>query len=295
MIINKLKTVILLSCLTGLFLFFGGLFGGKSGIEFALIMALVFNGIAYFYSDKIVLKLYKAESLDKVRYNRIYEIVEELATKMHLPMPKLWLINTPMANAFATGRNPKNASVAVTTGILSILNETELRGVLAHELSHVKNRDILVSTIAATMAAAIGYLANMFRYAAIWGSNSDRKKSNPLGLLIVSILVPIAATLIQLAVSRSREYLADETGAMHSEDPLALARALEKLQMSSTMNHWQDDTAHASTASLFIVNPFNGSSLVNLFSTHPPLEKRIAKLRNMYQRNFMDKGAVYGK
>lgn len=288
MIFNQIKTIILLSAMSGLFLFIGNLIGGYHGLQIAFIMALIMNGIMYFYSDKIVLSMYKAQPLDKNTYPWVYDIVSELAHTMQIPMPKLWLIPTPMANAFATGRNPSHASVAVTTGIMSLLNKNELRGVLAHELAHVTNRDILITTMAATLAAAIGYLANMLQYAAFWGSmrNDDRdnKKGNPLFMMLVAILMPIAATLLQLSLSRSREYLADETGACNSRDPLALADALEKLNNSIAHEHLRnDDTQKASTASLFIVHPFTSNGLVNLFSTHPPMKDRIERLRAQFK------------
>jgi heat shock protein HtpX len=277
---NQFKTVLLLGCLSGLFLFLGGYFGGSAGLLISVILAFAMNFFTYFYSDKIVLRMYKAKPLDRSTYGWIYEIVQELAHDMNIPMPKLWLVNNPMANAFATGRNPANASVALTTGILEILDKKELRGVLAHELSHVKNRDTLVSTIAAVLATAIGYLATMFRFSAL--TSQDKERRNPLMLLAISILVPIAASIIQLAISRSREYLADESGAQCCHDPLALASALEKLH-----NHIPDaslnknDVDKASTAPLFIVHPFAGNGWTALFSTHPPIGQRIAKLRAM--------------
>lgn len=287
MLLNKFKTLILLSLLTGLLMFLGLAFGGSTGLKFALIISILMNVIAYFYSDKIVLKLYKAQPLDNEKYRKIYDCVSELTKKMEIPMPKLWYIDTPMANAFATGRNPENASVAVTSGILNILDDNELRGVLAHELAHVKNRDILVTTIAATIATSIAYLANMMQYAAFWGSLSgdDRKKGNPIGLLVLAILMPIAATLIQLAISRSREYLADETGSFYSRDPLALASALEKLHLNIKYEHLENaDTAKAGTASLFIMHPFKSADWSSLFSTHPSVHSRIERLRIIYEK-----------
>lgn len=285
---NKLKTFILLALLSGLLLLLGSLFGGKAGLQVALILALMMNFIMFFFSDKIVLRLYRAQPLDTTQYAWIYTIVEELSAKMHLPMPKLWLVHTPMANAFATGRSPSHSSIAVTTGILDILDEHELRGVLAHELSHIKNRDVLVATVAATIAAAIGYLANMIQHMAFWQSisgNSDRKNNNIFGLIIVSILMPLAAMLVQMAISRSREYLADETGANFSRDPLALASALEKLHRHIPEAHLNnDDTARASTASLFIVHPFTGNTLLSLFSTHPPVGKRVERLQKIREK-----------
>jgi heat shock protein HtpX len=280
---NRLKTLLLLTILSGLFLLIGHLFGGQQGLQIALIMALAMNFITYFFSEKIVLSLYRAQPLDRATYGWIYDIVHELADTMEIPMPKLWLVKTPMANAFATGRNPQHASVVVTTGILDILDAHELRGVLAHELSHIKNRDVLVGTIAATIATAIGYLAHMMQYAAFWGSvNGSKKRENPIGMLLVAIFMPLAATLIQLAISRSREYLADETGAQVSRDPLALASALEKLHSNVRHAHMDPrDTQHASTASLFIVHPFSAHGFVDLFSTHPPMHKRVARLKEM--------------
>lgn len=286
---NKLKTFILLVSLSALLLLLGNLFGGMIGLQMAFILALVMNGIAYFFSDKIVLRMYNAKPLDKQEYAWIYEIVEELAHEMRIPMPKLWLIPTPMANAFATGRNPNNASVAVTTGILSILDKDELRGVLAHELSHVKNRDILVSTIAATMATAIGYLASMIQHMAFWDSvrGENRKGGNPIGMFVIALLMPIAATIIQLAISRSREYLADETGAHACHDPLALASALEKLHNHIPHAHMNNnDTQRASTAALFIVHPFTTDSLMALFSTHPPMRVRVERLQALHRKMF---------
>lgn len=279
---NQIKTVFLLGSLSGIFLLLGGLLGGTSGLTFAFILALIMNFVAYFYSDKIVLRMYKAQPLDRSKYAWIYETVGDLAHKMNLPMPQLWLVNHPMANAFATGRNPQHASIAITTGILDLLNKKELTGVLAHELSHVKNRDILVSTIAAVLATAIGYLASMLRLSAFFGQRQEGRSRNPLFLLMAAVIMPFAATLLQLAISRSREYLADETGAHTCQDPEGLASALEKLD-----NHIPDaslnkqDVEKASTAPLFIVHPFSGSDWTALFSTHPPIAARIARLRKM--------------
>jgi heat shock protein HtpX len=202
---------------------------------------------------------------------------------MRLPMPKLWIVHTPVANAFATGRNPRNSSIAVTSGILAILEPDELRGVLAHEMSHIQNRDILVGTLAATMATAIGYLANMAQHSLMWGNDSRRKGSNIFGLLFAAVLMPLAATILQLSVSRSREYLADETGAHACRDPLALASALKKLHNNVRHAHFdKEDSVQASTASLFIVHPFLAKGMLNLFSTHPPLEKRIERLQTLH-------------
>jgi len=287
---NKFKTLLLLVLLSGLFMLIGGLVGGNSGITIAFMFALCMNGIAYFFSDKIVLAMQGAKPLDAEQHAPIFAMVRELSDSMQMPMPKLWLIQTDMANAFATGRNPANGSIAVTTGILEILEPHELRGVLAHEMAHIYNRDILVGTIAATIATAIGYVAhmvqNMFFWGALHGSNK-KESSNIFGMLIVAILMPIAATILQLSISRSREYLADETGAHTCHDPLALASALQKLHAQSTRAAHQDasrqDTYSTGMASLFIVKPFTGKGLVELFSTHPPLEKRIAKLHRIYE------------
>jgi heat shock protein HtpX len=287
MFFNRIKTAFLLALLSGLLLLLGSLFGGTTGINFALILAIAMNLILYFFSDRIVLAIYKAQPLDEHKYDWIYEIVSELAKTMRIPMPKLWLIHSPMANAFATGRSPKHASVAVTTGILDILDHHELRGVLAHELSHIKNRDMLVATIAATIATAIGYLANMIRHMAFWRSMGGRgkKEGNPLALLVISILIPIMASLVQLAISRSREYLADETGAHESHDPLALASALKKLHSHLPQAHLNPkNSVEAATAPLFIVHPFNGHGALAWFSTHPPVEKRIERLEKMFER-----------
>jgi len=288
MFFNQLKTFILLVLLSSLFIGIGGLIGGQSGMQFALIMALIFNGIAYFFSDRMVLRMYKAQPLDHEHYAYVYGMIQELANSMHLPMPKLWLINNSMANAFATGRNPKHASIAVTSGILDLLEPYELRGVLAHEMAHIYNRDILISTIAATIATSIGYLASMLRWSAFSGSmHSKRRNSNPFVLMVIGMLMPIAAMIVQLAISRSREYLADETGAHAAHDPLALASALEKLHNHIPQAHLNNtDAKRASTAALFIVHPFTGRSWTSLFATHPPIHKRVARLRALYEKMF---------
>ncbi len=288
MFLNQVKTALLLGAMSGLLLLLGAWAGGAKGLTVALIIALLMNFISYFFGDKLVLSMYGAQPLDEVKFRNIYEIVEELAHNAGIPMPKLWYIPTPMANAFATGRNPENGSVAVTQGILDILEEHELRGVIAHELGHIKNRDILIATVAATIATAIGYLANMIQWAAIFGGFSGRDDENRgggWGALIVAIIMPIAATLIQLAISRSREYLADESGANFAHDSLALASALEKLSHGVEAQHAQPESpAQTATASMFIVYPFSGGGWINLFSTHPPMEKRIERLRQMAMR-----------
>ncbi len=284
---NQVKTAVLLATMSGVLMLMGSMFGGVNGLILFTIISLIINGFSYFFSERMVLRMYNAEPLDKSKYDWIHEMVHELAQKERMPMPKMWLVPLPIANAFATGRNPQHASVAVTEGILKLLTKQELRGVLAHELSHVKNRDILVGTVAATLATAIGFLANMMQHMAFFGSMSrdNRQRGNPIGLILIAILMPIAASLIQLAISRSREYLADESGAKLSHDPLALASALEKLHAKSEqVNFASNDTRHASTAHLFIVKPFAIGGLSTLFATHPPVEKRVARLRKMFEK-----------
>lgn len=279
---NKFKTLMLLVALSGLFMFIGELFGGHNGMVIALVMALIMNGIAYFFSDKIVLNLYGATPLDGEQHPDVVQTIRELSDTMRLPMPKLWIVHSPVANAFATGRNPHNSSIAVTSGILAILEPHELRGVLAHEMSHIQNRDILVGTLAATMATAIGYLARMAQHSMMWG-NERKKGSSLVGIICAAILMPLAATILQLSVSRSREYLADETGAHACKDPLALASALQKLHNNVRHAHFdKEDSVQASTASLFIVHPFLAKGMLELFSTHPPLEKRIERLQKLH-------------
>ncbi len=276
--------------MSGLLLFMGDLLGGTQGLTIALILSIILNGSMYFFSDKIALGMYQAQNLPEYEYSWIYDIVSELSHEMRLPMPKLWLIKTPMANAFATGRNPNHSSIALTTGILSLLTPDELRGVLAHELSHIKNRDILITTIAATMAMAIGYCADFIRYRLFWGTfsnNSGKNKGEPSlgGTFAIAILMPLVALLIKLGISRSREYLADETGAHACKDSLALARALEKLHNHIPKASMDNrDTAHASMASLFIVQPFTSGGLMELLSTHPNMQKRIEKLYTIHQQ-----------
>ncbi|MBX9831200.1 zinc metalloprotease HtpX [Candidatus Babeliales bacterium] len=284
MFLNSIKTAALLAGLSGLMLLMGHWIGGNSGILFAFIFSLLLNFVTYFYSDKIVLAMYGAKPLDQSRFQYIYDMVQDLCDNAKMPMPKLWYLPTSMANAFATGRNPQHASVAVTQGILDLLTEDELRGVLAHEISHIKNRDILIGTIAATIATAIGYLANMLQWAVLlgYGHNDRDNRSSGLGALVVAIVMPFAAMLIQLAVSRAREYQADESGAHHCHDPLALASALEKLHDAGKHSRTQPSSpAQAASASLFIVYPFSGKGMMSLFSTHPPMEKRIERLRKM--------------
>lgn len=279
---NHIKTVFLLGLMSGLFLFMGYLLGGQMGVVIALVLSIGMNFYAYFQSDKYVLKAHQAIPLDPIKYKQIYQLVEELASEYKIPMPKLWLIPTNTANAFATGRNPEHSHVAVTEGILKILNQRELRGVLAHELGHISNRDILISTIAVTLAGAIGILAYSMRFQAMTRS---RERGGGLAALLIALILPVAASIIHLGISRSREYLADESGACVSEDPLALASALEKLEASIQQTQpVPKSSAQATTASLFIVYPFSAKTLNHLFSTHPPMEERIARLKEMARR-----------
>jgi heat shock protein HtpX len=263
----------------------GQMFGGANGAVMALIFAGVMNFFSYWFSDKIVLRMYRAQEISQNDDPELFDIVRELTVKDGLPMPRVYIIPEETPNAFATGRNPEHAAVAVTQGIRRILDRRELTGVLGHELSHVKHRDILVSSIAATLAGAISYLAQMAQWAAIFGGGSrDREEGggNMFSLLFMMIVAPIAAMLIQMAVSRSREYMADEGGAKVTRDPLALASALRKLQMGAQNIPMQvSDATATSTAHMFIVNPLSGGGIANLFSTHPPMEERIARLEAM--------------
>jgi len=275
---NTFKTAFLLTTLTLLLMFLGRTFAGQQGMVFALVFAGVMNFVAYFFSDKIALATYRAQAVTREQVPRVYQVVERLTQKAGLPMPKIYVIPTESPNAFATGRNPRHASVAVTQGILNLLNDEELEGVLAHELGHVNNRDILISSIAATLAGAITYLGHMGRFAMIFGGmggDRDDRRGGGLGALLMLILAPIAAMLIQLAVSRSREYHADETGAQLTGNPYALASALAKLDAYSKRLPM---AASPSTAHLFIIQPFLGVDVGSLFSTHPPIAKRIERL-----------------
>jgi heat shock protein HtpX len=275
---NTFKTAFLLSALTLLLMFVGRVFGGQNGMLIALIFAAVLNFVSYFYSDKIALAMYRAKPVTREELPRVYQVVERLTQKIGIPTPKIFVIPTDSPNAFATGRNPNHASVAVTQGILALLNDEELEGVLAHELGHVRNRDILISSIAATVAGAITYLAEIARWGMIFGGyerDRDSRGGGGFGALLMLLLAPVAAALIQLAVSRSREYQADETGAHFTGNPYALASALSKLDAYSKRLPLQ---ATPSTAHLFIVQPFLGMSFGSLFSTHPPIAKRIERL-----------------
>src|SRR6058998_3063173 len=279
---NVFKTGLLLAVLTVMLVLIGGAVGGRQGMLIAFVIALLMNFFSYWFSDKMVLAAYGAQPIEEAAAPRLYAIVHRLATRAGIPMPRVYLIPSETPNAFATGRNPEHAAVAVTEGIMRILDEEELEGVLAHELSHVKNRDVLISTIAATLAGAITYLAHMAQWAAMFGGRREDDEeggSNPLAMILLAILAPIAALLVQMAVSRSREFQADATGAKVAGRPWGLANALEKLQMANQQMPMADATP--ATAHLFIVNPLSGATLMRLFSTHPPLEERIARLRAM--------------
>lgn len=284
MIVNQIKTVFLIALLSGLLAALGYLCNGPYGGLYALCIAAIVNGITYWYADRIVLRLYNAKPLAQSEHKKIHETVAELCDTIKIPFPRLYLIKNNMPNAFATGRNPHNAAIALTSGIIDLLEPHELRGVLAHELAHIRNRDILVATLAATIATSISYLADMVRWSLFWsarGKNNENRGSGA-GLLLIAMLTPFIVMLLQLAISRSREYLADEKGADCCKDPLALASALRKMQDEMKNNVPQPaSTAHASAASLFIVYPFKASGLFSLFSTHPPLHKRIARLEQM--------------
>jgi heat shock protein HtpX len=279
---SAIKTALLLGALTGLLMLIGGLVGGARGAEFAFFIALAMNFLSYWFSDKIVLRAYGAKELDPSEAPELYSIVQELAHEAHIPVPRIYLIDTDTPNAFATGRSPKHAAVAVTRGILRICSREELKGVLGHELSHVINRDILTSSIAATLAGAIMILASWARWGAIFGGfgggGDDNRRGGVLELLVMAFLAPLAASLIQLAVSRTREYQADASGARLAHNPLYLANALRKLEAA---NERMPMDAGPATAHLFIVNPLSAQGISRLFSTHPPIEERIRRLEHM--------------
>ena len=277
--VNTLKTTFFLAALSVLFIFIGSVVGGQNGATMALVMAGVMNIGAYWFSDKIVLAMYRAKQVTEKEAPELFSVVRELTMRAGLPMPKVYIIDNPAPNAFATGRNPEHAAVAVTTGILSLLSRDELAGVAAHELAHIKNRDILISTVAATIAGAISYISHMASWGLMFGGGRrDSEDRNPISSVVaiaVMILAPIAAMLIQMAISRSREYRADESGAAICGKPLSLAGALKKLHAGSRripMN------AEPATAHMFIVSPLTGGGMLSLFSTHPPIEERIARL-----------------
>ena len=278
---SRLKTVFLLALLTALFVWLGNLLGGTTGMTYAFGFALVMNFFSYWFSDRIVLGIYRAREVSESDAPELHSIVRELSQKAGIPKPRVYIVPTDHPNAFATGRNPEHAAVAVTQGILKLLDTRELRGVLSHEIAHIKNRDILIQSVVAVVAGAITYLAYMARWAFIfggWGRDDDRG-GNPLAMLIIAILAPIAATLIHLAISRVREYAADYSGAYISRDPLALADALAKLHYGASKIPLSG--SNPSTAHMFIVSPLRGGGFVNLFSTHPPVEERIKRLKEL--------------
>lgn len=278
---NQFKTFFLMLVLTALFILVGSAIGRKSGAIYAFVFAALMNFFAYWFSDKIVLRMYGAQEVSQSEAPELYQVVGELTNKVSLPMPKVYIIENDTPNAFATGRNPEHAAVAVTTGILRILSKEELMGVIGHELSHIQHRDILISTMAATIAGAISMLASIARWGAIFGGgrsdNEEGGGGNILFVLLFTMVASIAAMLIQMAISRSREYLADEGGA-HLSHPLSLAKALGKLDMAALRIPME---ANPSTAHMFIVNPLRGGGVLSLFSTHPPIEERIARLEEM--------------
>ena len=276
---NGLKTMALMVTLTLMLVFVGGLLGGKTGMTFALIMAFGINFFTYWFSDKIVLKMYRAKPVSESEVPELYNMVRRLAQRAQLPMPKVYIMDQDQPNAFATGRNPEHGVVAVTTGIMRILSSEELEGVLAHELAHIKHRDILVSTVAAAIAGAISYLAQMAQWAMIFGGRSDDDEGgSPIATIVMMIVGPIAAMLVQMAISRSREYGADAGGARIAGNPLYLSSALKKLDMASKRIPMD---ANPATSHMFIVNPLTGGGILKLFSTHPPMEERIARLEAM--------------
>jgi heat shock protein HtpX len=272
---STLKTTILLATLSGLLLVIGDLLGGQGGLMMALVIAVIMNFGSYWFSDKIVLRMYKAQEVGPT--HRLYQLTERLSRRAGLPMPKVYVIPDASPNAFATGRNPEHAAVAATEGIMHLLSEEELAGVMAHELAHVKHRDILISSVAATIAATIMFVAQMARFAAFFGGgrSDDREGSNPIALLATLILAPIAATLIQAAISRSREFAADRGGAEIAGTPYGLASALKKIDVASRRIPLDVNPA---TAHMFIIKPFSGGGILSLFSTHPPTERRIQAL-----------------
>ena len=276
---NLVKTAILMAAITGLFIAVGAMLGGQEGMVMALIFAIGMNFFSYWFSDKLVLKMTNAQEVDEDSAPQFYEMIRELANKANLPMPRVYLIEEDSPNAFATGRNPENAAVAATTGIMRILSNRELRGVMAHELAHVKHRDILISTIAATMAGAVSAIANM---ALLFGNrNSDGRSGNPIAGILVAILAPMAAGLIQMSISRAREYEADLGGAEIAQDPEALAFALEKIHRYRRQRQMCIRDSHPETAQMMIMNPLTASGISQLFSTHPATEDRVHRLMEM--------------
>jgi len=276
---NLMKTAILMAAITALFMAIGSLLGGRQGMGLALLIALGMNFFSYWFSDKLVLKMYNAQEVDESSAPQFYRMVRELAQTAQLPMPRVYLIEEDAPNAFATGRNPEHAAVAATTGIIRVLTERELRGVMAHELSHVRHRDILISTISATMAGAISMLANFAMF--FGGRDSEGRSTNPIVGLLVMLLAPLAASLIQMAISRAREFEADRAGAEISGDPRALASALQKIHRIAQGIPLEATERHPETAQMMIMNPLSGGGLRGLFSTHPSTEERVERLLQM--------------
>lgn len=276
---NLMKTAILMAAITALFMAIGAMLGGQTGMMLALVFAAGMNFFSYWFSDKMVLKMYNAQEVDETSAPQFYRMVRDLAQRANLPMPKVYIINEDSPNAFATGRNPQNAAVAATTGIMRVLSDRELRGVMAHELAHVKHRDILISTISATMAGAISMLANFAMF--FGGRDSEGRPHNPIVSILVMLLAPLAASLIQMAISRSREFEADRGGAEISGDPHALASALQKIQRYAQGIPLEATERHPETAQMMIMNPLSGGGLKGLFSTHPSTEERVARLMAM--------------
>ena len=278
---NLMKTAVLMAAITALFMAIGSFMGGQQGMVLALLVAMGMNFFSYWFSDKMVLKMYNAQEVDETSAPQFYRMVRELAQRAQLPMPRVYLIQEDAPNAFATGRNPEHAAVAATTGILQVLSERELRGVMAHELAHVRNRDILISTVSATMAGAISMLANFAMF--FGGRNSEGRPANPIAGILVMLLAPLAASLIQMAISRAREFEADRGGAEISGDPQALASALQKIQRYAQGIPMQAAERHPETAQMMIMNPLSSGGLRGLFSTHPATEERVERLLALAQ------------
>ena len=283
---NWVKTAMLMAAITALFVAIGGVVGGSKGMMLALLVALAMNFFSYWFSDKLVLKMYNAQEVDEASAPQFYRMIRELATRAQLPMPRVYLITEDAPNAFATGRNPEHAAVAATTGILRVLSERELRGVMAHELAHVKHRDILISTVSATMAGAISALANFAMF--FGGRDSDGRRSNPIASIAVAMLAPLAGALIQMAISRAREFEADRGGAQISGDPQALASALQKIHAVAAGIPFPAAEQHPATAQMMIMNPLAGGGISKLFSTHPATEERVARLMEMARTGRME-------
>jgi heat shock protein HtpX len=279
---NMLKTAVLMAAITALFMAIGSFVGGRQGMIFALMLAVGLNFFSYWFSDKLVLKMYNAREVDETSAPQFYRMIQELAQKARLPMPRVYVIDEAAPNAFATGRNPEHAAVAATTGIMQVLTERELRGVMAHELTHVAHRDILLSTISATMAGAISMLANFAMF--FGGRDNEGRPANPIAGLLVALLAPLAASLIQMAISRAREFEADRGGAELSGDPRALASALQKIHAFARGTPMPAAERNPATAQMMIMNPLRGGGLTGLFSTHPSTEERVARLLAMAPR-----------